>query len=594
MPDGRDQAPAFSFRTTMPWSDIFRCFQVALDPRKLLLAAAGILVMSFGWYVLSAIFYYKAPDREDPLYSNKYILDDSGNKERIAAMVKEEKDKIKPGETLPTDDKLNEAAARRIGTERYEADLTQWRVLSDLAGPGGRLRTMPWYENRGENPFLFVTALISSPATTWWDQVRHHLATVAPVLIEPLVKFLLPVAKLVSPGVSPLTRFYLLLVILWTLAVWGFFGGVITRLAAVQLANKGPITLRQAIQFVAKRYVSYLLAPIVPLIIIGVVVLGLILYGVLALIPILGDLVFLGIGLPLIIAAGAVMAVFLIGLVGYPLMYTTLSTEGDSSDTFDALSRSINYVYQAPWSYIWYSIVAVVYGAIVTFFVLFFCSLMLYMGKWAVGLTASAVWPDRKPDYLFIYSPESFGWRELLLKDSPYAIRPETVMLDREGKETTDLRLAVRTMQVYKPVNPTLFKQHREEFYVYNNWGAGLVCFWLTLLFLMMLGFSYSFFWSAATMIYLLMRFKVDESEIDEVFFEEEEPEAPLPPPKIADGTAPVAPQTSLPVIQSPPVVPPPTPPVTSPPPGPSTTLPFNGPASGDTPRTDGGDKPTG
>ena len=60
------------------------------------------------------------------------------------------------------------------------------------------------------------------------------------------------------------------------------------------------------------------------------------------------------------------MAVFLVGLVGYPLMYTTISAEGDQSDTFDALSRSINYVYQSPWHYIWYWIVAVVYGAAVT------------------------------------------------------------------------------------------------------------------------------------------------------------------------------------------------------------------------------------
>jgi hypothetical protein len=569
MADGREQAPAVSIWTLLTWTNIFRCFQVALDPRKLLLAAAGILVMSFGWYVLSAMFYYKAPTRDDQDYSN-------------AALSAEFGDRTKPG----TNEKYKEEDLRAEGDRRFQADHAQWVILADLAGPGGRLRTMPWYETRGQNPFLFVTQLISSPATTWWDQVKGYATTVTPVLIEPLVKLLLPVAKLVSPGVSFQTRFYLLLVVLWTLAVWGFFGGVITRIAAVQLANKGPITIRQAIQFVATRYVSYLLAPVVPLVIIAVVVLGLILYGVLGLIPVLGDLVFLGLGLPLIIAAGAVMALFLVGLVGYPLMYTTLSVEGDSSDTFDALSRSINYVYQAPWNYIWYWIVAVVYGALVTFFILFFCSLMVYMGKWAVGLTASAVWTDRKPDYLFIYAPESFGWRELMLKDSPYAVRQEIEI--KEGG---------RAVPVYKPVNPTLYEQNRKEFMFYNTWGAGLVCFWLTLLFLMMLGFSYSFFWSAATMIYLLMRQKVDESELDEVFFEEEEPEAPLPPPKIAEGTGPAPANTSLPVIT------PPAPPVVSSPPvvpptPPSTTLPYNGPAApppaepGPTPRTDE-DRPT-
>ena len=587
MADGREQPPAFSIRTTLPWTEIFRCFQVALDPRKLLLAAAGILVMSFGWYVLSAMFYSKAPNRDAEIYSNSYLL-----KELESSTNPETGQNYKP-EEIPA-----------IADKRYREDLAQWRVLADLAGPGGRLRTMPWYESRGENPFLFVTELISAPPTLWWRMVTDYASTVAPVLIEPLVKLLLPVAKIVSPGVSPGTRFYLLLVILWTLIVWGFFGGVITRIAAVQLANKGPISLKQAVRFVATRYVSYLLAPMVPLVIIALVVLGLIVYGLLALIPVLGDVVLLGIGLPLIIAAGGVMAVFLVGLVGYPLMYTTLSVEGDSSDTFDALSRSINYVYQAPWNYLWYSLVAVFYGAAVTFFVLFFSSLMLYTGKWAVGLTASAVWSERKPDYLFIYAPESFGWRELLLRDSPYAVAPQPEVMD-----------GGRVVQVYKPTDPARYKQNREQFWAYNTWGAGIVCFWLTLMFLMMLGFSYSFFWSAATMIYLLMRKKVDEAELDEVSVEEEEPEAPLPPPKLADGTGPAAaPMTSLPVITppAPPVVPPPPPPpppiplVMSPPvvpPPPPATIPFSPPpvtdhglppsnGSGDSPK-DEGDKPT-
>ena len=58
----------------------------------------------------------------------------------------------------------------------------------------------------------------------------------------------------------------------------------------------------------------------------------------------------------------------------------------------------------------------------VTFFVLFFTSLMVYLGKWAVGIPASAVYSERRPEYLFIYAPESFGWKELFVKDSPYEV----------------------------------------------------------------------------------------------------------------------------------------------------------------------------
>jgi len=557
MADGRDHTPGFSFRAAFPWMDIFRCFTVALDPRKLLVAAAGILAMSVGWYVLSAIFYYKAPDRNAAEYGNGVVL-------------KEYEGRKKPG----TDLDYTPDDAGRIADERYATDLRQWYVLADLAGPygqttpgstaqlpPGRFRALPWDEYRGPNPFIFATNVLSGTASERGESVGRFVTGSVPVLTEPLVKLLVPVAKLVSPGVSTQTRFYLFTLILWNVAVWAFFGGVITRLAAVQLANKGPISLRQAVRFVCVRYLNYLLSPLIPLAIIGAVVAGLIFYGLLALIPFFGDIVLLGLLLPLVLIGGAIMAVFLVGLVGYPLMYPTLSVEGDSSDTFDALSRSINYVYQSPWHYVWYWLVAIVYGAAVTFFVLFFTSLSVYMAKWAVGIPAGLVYTERKPEYLFVYAPESFGWKELLLADSPYAVR----------HVTTDMPATGRKVDVYQRVNEESFKQSRGDYWWYNNWGAGIVGFWLALVFLMMLGFSYSFFWTAATAIYFLMRKRVDEADPDEVFLEEDEPEAPLAPPKLADGTSPPPPPsaggaTPLTVITAPPAPPMP-PPVVVPPP---------------------------
>jgi hypothetical protein len=563
MADGRAPNPAISERSAS-WMELFRCFSVALDPRKLLVAAAGILVMSFLWWLLSVAFWYKAPTREAAEYSNQ-------------ALSQEFKDKKKSDGTNYTEEDL-----RAEGDKRFATDLEQWKVLDYLAGPGGRLRTMPWYEYRGPNPFLFATDVLSGTADDRSRALGNFVTGSVPVLIEPLVKMLIPVAKLISPGVSFGTRVYLFLILMCNVAVWAFCAGIITRIAAVQLANKGPISLKQAFRFVAKRYTAYLGAPLVPLIIIFGCVLGLMAYGVLGLIPFVGDLLVYGLGLPVIIIGGAVMAVFLVGLVGYPLMYTTLSAEGDQSDTFDALSRSINYVYQSPWHYIWYWLVAIFYGAAVTLFILFFCSLTVYVGKWAVGLTASMVWTDRKPEYLFIYAPESFGWKELLTKDSPYAVRGEWDKVEGPTE---------RRIYTYQPVNPVESERAYKEFYKYNYWGAGIVCFWLTLMFLMMLGFSYSFFWTAATVIYFLMRKKVDEAELDEVFVEEEEPVAPLAPPKIAEGTGvPPAPTTSLPVITPPaqvsvppvPVPPPPLPPIpvvgVSPPP--PATIPFTPPAS--------------
>jgi hypothetical protein len=539
MADGRAPLPTTSPRPAV-WTEIFRCFQIALDPKKLFVAAAGILVMSSLWWLLSVIFYYDAPKlSEDPYSTNNVQKDFVGKND--------------PATGKPYDNDTLPVAVEAERVRRFNADFEQWKVLDSLAGPGGRLRTMPWYEYRGPNPFLLSTDLISGSAADRKNALEGFAYGSVPVLVEPLVKLLIPVSKLISPGVNTTTRVYLFLILLCNIAVWAFCGGIITRLAAVQYANKGPISLGQAYRFVRARYIGYLGTPLIPLGIIAVCVFGMILYGVLALIPVLGDLFILGVGLPIVIVAGGVMAVFLVGLIGYPLMYTTLSTEGDQTDPFDALSRSINYVYQSPWHYLWYWLVAIFYGAAVTLFVLFFTSLTVYVGKWAVGLTASTVWTDRKPEYLFIYAPESFGWRELLTKDSPYAVRGEWQQLE-----------SGRQVFVTRPVDQAAFDRARAEFYKYNYWGAGIVAFWLTLMFLLMLGFTYSFFWSAATIIYFLMRKRVDEAELDEVYTEDEEPEPPLAPPKLAEGTGtPPAPATSLPVIVPPPpaVSPPPPPP---------------------------------
>jgi hypothetical protein len=78
----------------------------------------------------------------------------------------------------------------------------------------------------------------------------------------------------------------------------------------------------------------------------------------------------------------------------------------------------------------------------------------------------------------------------------------------------------------------------------YNRIGAWMVAFWLGVLFLLILGFGYSYFWTASTIIYLLMRRQVDDAELDEVYFEEEDQEDYAPPPSL---TKPAAPSPSPP-----------------------------------------------
>lgn len=480
------------------WTELFRCFQVALDPRKLLVAALGILGTALGWYVLSTMFFYEAPAAD--------------------------------------------ASAR---------DKAQWLLLADLAGPGGKLRTLPWSEDRGPNPYVFISYLSSQPASAWTGTILTYVARQLPVMAEPLTKMLLPVIKMADEHATTVTRIYLILCLFWSVGVWAFAGGVITRIAAVQLSGKDRVSVGGAAAFVSKRYLDYILTPIVPIGIVGAITLGIMLLGMLALIPIVGDILYIVL-IPLIILGGIIMTILVLGLVGYPLMYSTLSVEG--SDTFDALSRAYNYVFQAPWTYAWNCIVAIVYGAIVTFFVVFVCSLMVYLGKWALTRTPFSEMTKQKADYLFIYSPTSFGWQELLLKGS-------------EIEKTTQVSTVNgRTVVSVVDVNPEKSAAYIKSFQVWNWIGTAFTTFWIILVFLMMLGFSYSFFWSASTMIYLLMRQKVDDVELDEVYLEDDEPAAPLggPLPTVTAPSSSIPGATSLPTV-TPPVSPPPAIPVMPP-----------------------------
>jgi hypothetical protein len=380
--------------------------------------------------------------------------------------------------------------------------------LNETAGPGGQLRTWPWDEDRGPNPYHLLTGQArtvdaqGSVKNFPWDKGQFWdwlLTKQIPVLIEPLVKLLLPVRYLLHPHAGFWNRVYFTLDLLWTLATWALFGGAITRIAAVQVARKEHVSISEALRFTLSRYLSFFSAPLFPFLFVLVIVIFLIIFGIFHMIPVIGDVLVDGLGWPLVLAAGLAQAVILLGLVGWPMMYATISSEG--SDSFDALSRSYSYLYQSIWTYLWYSLVALAYGVVVIFFVAFMGSLMVYLGKWGVSQTPFLASAHREPEYLFIYAPTSFGWRDLLLRGSRH--------LDASGGDFT----------------PAYY----DQLHVYNYLGAILVAGWLYLLFLVVIGFGYSFFWSVNTIIYLLMRRKVDDTEMDEVYLEDDEGEENYP-----------------------------------------------------------------
>jgi hypothetical protein len=659
-------------RPSPQWTKLFTAFRVALDPKKLLLAAVGIVAMSLGWWILSVAFF--AMNRTPPSwgqYSDSYpdepgkawkafrdarnrwnllykmagpvpatladaqkfdAADEASSAEEYQQIEKEVakiKDEIglqaaevkvdfdqkehltnlqvgdykirfdpPPGETkretLYKALKQHKLTAPALAASKFDqkskiltvggtpillSEPEQWekfkndfdlsRPLSAIEQeiwegrrkpeavakkalrlvqeektkfkPSGQIRTWPWGEYRGPNPYLMITGRAGELSGEGvralpWEQghfIDWLLGDEVPVLLEPLVKFLRPVLYMLLPAAGGWNRIYLFLVILWGLAVWAVIGGAITRMAAIQVArNNEKIGMTEAVRFAWARFQSYLSAPLLPLVFIAILAAFLWLYGLVgAWTWFVGDIIIAGLMLPLALILGLIIAVVLVGLVGWPLMYATISTEG--SDSFDAISRSYSYVYQAPWHYLWYGLVSLGYGAVLIFFVGLMGSLIAYTTKW--GMSLAPTLEKREPTYLFAFAPESFGWRDLLLYQSPN-VKIEPVVRPNG--------LVARERQLKDEPN--------YEFTLINRLGAYLVAFWLGILFLFVVGFGYSYFWTASTIIYLLMRRKVDDTDLDEIHLEEETEEPYVPPAPAAPPPASKPGVTPLTMVEPP------------------------------------------
>jgi len=489
MAEERNGSPTDGRRSSPLWYKIFGTFWVALDPKKLLLAAAGIFAMWLGWFCLSWLF--------------------------MEIRHKPQRDEF-TAERFQKTDITPEEAKRRADEAYFIAD-QRYQFMSSLAGkdPDGYFRVAPWDEYRGPNPVLMVARhLRVGGDTTTSREARFFdwiLSPQAKFLVEPLAKLLSPMMCLFSPHADGWAWVYLILIAVWAAAVWAFFGGAITRIAVVQLSGQGSVTLMESLRFVASRYLHYFAAPLVPLLFVaGLTILSIILFGLIHLIPWIGELYDI-IVWPFTFLIGLAMAFILVGLVGFPLMYPTISAEG--SDAFDALSRAYNYVYQSPWYYAWTSLVAVLYGCLVVFVVVFMGSLVMYLTKWSVSQTpGTEYFMSRRVDHLYIHAPKSFGWRELLV--SVPDLKPEA------SKAAHD-------------------EYMKENVSTVNPFASYLIAIWTTLAFMFVIGFGYSYFYTAGTMLYLLMRRHVDESELDEVYLEHEEPEEPMMPPAPAPTSTP-------------------------------------------------------
>ena len=302
------------------------------------------------------------------------------------------------------------------------------------------------------------------PLATNWRRMGLMLSRPAAAIVQPVIE-LFHQRQSWSGAAIRWTQ------ILWLLCVWSFFGTAISRLAAVQFALDERVSLKHAARFAGSKFLWAFSAPLMPMA--GVLLLWFfcVAGGWIGRIPAAGPII---VGtlwiIPLLLAFA--MVLLLIGLAfGWPLMIATISTQG--SDAFDGFSRSFDYVYSRFWHLVWYLIVAAAYGMLMLFVV-------WGIAIWLAALAASSVAAGMGADFQHI-----------------------------AGGDVPSLFAPLETGQI-SFTSPTF--------------AGRCVSGWLYALALLVAGYAVSYFWSASTIIYFLLRQSEDANHLSEVYLPREEP----------------------------------------------------------------------
>ena len=280
-----------------------------------------------------------------------------------------------------------------------------------------------------------------------------------------------PFLHLTNPETSLSDSFALLVQGIWAIAVWGFLGAAICRIAAMQLTRNEDIGIDETFQTSIKSGPACMGAPLLPLIAAILLSTPLCIFG--WLIRLDFPLLVLGLVWIVILILGLLLAVILIGLLlGWPLMWSAIAVE--RSDAFDAISRAYSYIYQRPLHLAGFVIVSLllgyVGGEIVSLFVMGAIHLSEWGTSWGTGTERLMEITDSLPKEL---------------SDNPL-----------EGMGAT---------------------------------GANLIHWWKSKWLAFIPSYHVAHLWSSAVGVYLLLRRYVDATEMDEIILTHKEKPQGLP-----------------------------------------------------------------
>ncbi|MBI4565485.1 MAG: hypothetical protein HY716_12395 [Planctomycetes bacterium] len=417
-------------------------------------------------------------------------------------------------------------------------------------------------------------------ATAWVANLldREHVRRPETLGLHDLYATLVQSFEVIYVGTSNYTPHWTLWVphalglIAALVAIWAYFGGAIARIAAYEIAKDGErIETVRALGFAREKFWSFFMSP-------WICVMG---FAFFFLCNLAGGLVgrivdFVLIGaplvallLPLALLSGFIMTLIALGTAGgLPLFVPAVAAEG--TDAFDAVSRGFSYVYSRPWHYLWYQAVAAIYGVVcvgfVTLFAVGLCHTGLKAGSAGFDLvfvrkaldppqppppppppTASQEEKDRSQKQWNAFNVAREGQIRFPDKYAPVHDRFSHVadvswaliLTDRYDQVPLRWEDAQSPVTfVYKAIMKAANGIVRPDYSIAiekldlgtHRFAAWIVLSWLLIALGITLGYVPAYVLSQQTLIYYLLRKKVDGIEMNEVFEETEEEALPPEP----------------------------------------------------------------
>lgn len=345
--------------------------------------------------------------------------------------------------------------------------------------------------------------------------------------------------------------------VLWFSAVWGFFSAAICRIAAMKIAREEGLELKDAIKFGVAKFVPNVLSIVFVIAIVGFfyLVCNATIAGWVGRIPYVGEILVAVLFFLVLLSSFFIVFAGVLGVLGFNLAAAAIATE--ASDTFDGVSRAWNYILARPWQ------VILTYSLTFAYICLFlFCGHVfekvavksLSLGGWGMGhkpriieagSLARELHVADERQKIAIPGKAEFLYKKLVTMDPYFAgdESRETVagetrdvlyyeQTDPNGAPILDIRRGTplsSTDGAPERGVPDTNPKHSGRIDVYPaiegslKFTAGVIWLWLLLAKLIIWAYAVSYFFSAMTTIYFLLRKDVEGDDYTEINLEDED-----------------------------------------------------------------------